>query len=48
MSRLRTRITIWLLDHDWIKVEPWEDPRRSEADRVLWRQSEPKSLRRSA
>jgi hypothetical protein len=47
VRRLRTRITIWLLDHGWIRVEPWEDPRRSAKDRALWLMAQPKYLRRA-
>jgi hypothetical protein len=46
MTRLRLRITIWLLNHGWLKVNPWEDPRRSESDRVMWLNAQPKSLRK--
>ena len=46
--RLRLRLTIWLLNHGLLKVQPWEDPRRSPQDRDAWLSSQPKSLRKSA
>lgn len=48
MRTLAHRFYIWLLNHNWLYVEPWKDPRRSPEDREMWRRAEPKSLKRSA
>ena len=44
IRRFFRRLHIWALDHGWAHCEPWEDPRRSKADRALWRASQPKRL----
>lgn len=44
---LKKRIHIWLLNRGWVKVKPWEDPRRPAHDRAQWVEAEPKSLRKA-
>jgi hypothetical protein len=45
-KRLRLRVYIWALNRGWLYVEPWMDPRRSEADRATWLEAQPKSLKK--
>ena len=45
LHRLRTLIHIWAINKGLVQVKPWEDPRRPEWEREMWRQSEPKSMK---
>lgn len=47
MNRIRLRFYVWLLNRGWLKVKPWEDPRKTEEDRILWLKAEPKSLQKA-
>lgn len=44
---LKTKVYIWLLNRGWMRVQPWNDPRRPAHDRALWIASEPKSLKKA-
>ena len=44
LKAVQLRVYIWALNHDWLCVDPWDDPRRSAADRAAWREAQPKSL----
>ena len=36
IGRLISRLYIWALNRGWIKVHPWQDPRRPAHDRAQW------------
>lgn len=47
-TSIKLRLYIWALNKRWLSVDPWNDPRRSEADRAAWREAQPKSLKGAA
>jgi hypothetical protein len=43
MARLQTKLWIWAINHGWMWVDPWRDPRRPVHERAQWIEVEPKS-----
>lgn len=47
ITRLRFHIFVWCLNRGFLKVKPWDDPRKPEEDRALWLKAQPKSLQKA-